>query len=123
VERTLDVDSIEAAVSLRAVGDEQLDAARAARAGRAAHTVYGGQQRTLRQTVLALAAGNRLDDHRSPGEATILVLSGKVQIGTETSAVQGGDGDYLVIPDEIHNLVALEDSVVLLTVVARPTAS
>jgi quercetin dioxygenase-like cupin family protein len=115
----MDVNSIQEAVSLRVVADEQLDAARAARAGRAAHTVYGGKEHALRQTVLALAAGNRLDDHQSPGEATLLVISGKVQIGTATSAVEGGDGDYLVIPDEIHNLVALEDSVVLLTVVAR----
>ena len=107
------------ALSLKSVGDEQLDAARSARAGRAAHTVFGGLDRTLRQTVLALAAGNRLDDHESPGEATLLVLRGRVQIGTATDSVDGGEGDYLVIPDEIHNLVALEDSVVLLTVVAR----
>lgn len=107
-----------AAFSLRRVGDEQLDAARAARAGRAAHTVFGGQDRALRQTVLALAAGNRLDDHQSPGEATLLVLRGKVQIGTATHTVGGAEGDFLVIPDEVHNLVALEDSAVLLTVVA-----
>ncbi|PRC42595.1 cupin, partial [Mycobacterium sp. ITM-2017-0098] len=33
--------------------------------------------------------------------------------------VEGVIGDFLVIPDEVHNLVAVEDSVVLLTVVAR----
>lgn len=107
------------ALSLTGVGDEQLDAARAARAGRAAHTVFGGQGRALRQTVLALAAGSRLDDHQNPGEGTLVVLRGKVQMGTAASSVDGAEGDYLVIPDEIHNLVALEDSVVLLTVVAR----
>lgn len=106
-------------ISLRGLGEQQLDAARDARAGRAAQSVYGGQQRTLRQTVLALTAGNRLDDHESPGEATLLVLRGRVQIGSPTGTVEGGEGDYLVIPDERHNLVALEDSVVLLTVVPR----
>ncbi|PRC50199.1 cupin, partial [Mycobacterium sp. ITM-2017-0098] len=70
-------------VSLRGLADEQLDAARGARAGRAAHTVYGGREHALRQTVLALAEGNRLDDHESPGEATLVVLHGRVQLGTE----------------------------------------
>jgi quercetin dioxygenase-like cupin family protein len=107
------------AVSLKDVGDEQLDAAKAARAGRSARTVFGGQQHTLRQTVLALAAGNRLDDHENPGEATIVVLRGRVRIGTPAASVDGGEGDFLVIPDERHNLVAVQDSVVLLTVVAR----
>lgn len=73
----------------------------------------------LRQTVLALAAGNRLDDHDSPGEATLLVLIGKVELGSAAGAVTAAEGDYLPIPDERHNLQALTDSVVLLTVVAR----
>ncbi|MCK0174936.1 MULTISPECIES: cupin [Mycobacteriaceae] len=106
-------------LSLKGIGDEQLDAARDARAGRAAHTVFGGRERTLRQTVLALTAGSRLDDHQSPGEATLVVLRGRIQLGTATGATEGAEGDYLVVPDEIHNLVAVEDSVVLLTVVAR----
>ncbi len=111
----MDVD----ALSLRALGEEQLAAARSGPAGRAARTVYGGRERTLRQTVLALAAGNRLDDHENPGEATLLVLSGEVQLGTSSGAVTGVEGDYLTIPDERHNLAAVTDSVVLLTVVAR----
>lgn len=106
-------------VSLRGLADEQLDAAHSARAGRAAHTVYGGKEHALRQTVLALAAGNRLDDHESPGEATLVVLHGRIQLGTAANVVEGAIGDFLVIPDEVHNLVAVEDSVVLLTVVAR----
>ncbi|PRC55136.1 cupin, partial [Mycobacterium sp. ITM-2017-0098] len=77
------------------------------------------REHALRQTVLALAEGNRLDDHESPGEATLVVLHGRVQLGTEAHVVEGVIGDFLVIPDEVHNLVAVEDSVVLLTVVAR----
>lgn len=107
------------ALSLRAVGEKQLAEARSGPAGRAARTVYGGRERTLRQTVLALAGGNRLDDHENPGQATLLVLSGEVQLGTSTGAVTGTEGDFLIIPDERHNLAALTDAVVLLTVVAR----
>lgn len=106
-------------ISLSAVGDEQIAAATAARAGRAAHTVYGGRDHALRQTILALASGHGLDDHESPGEATLLVLRGRIRLGTATAKVEGAEGDYLVIPDERHNVEALEDSVVLLTVVAR----
>ena len=106
-------------VSLKTLCDEQLAAAAAAPAGRAARTVYGGHERKLRQTALALGAGRRLDDHESPGEATLLVLRGRVRLGTATETAECGEGEYLVIPLERHNLEALQDSVVLLTVVAK----
>ena len=70
------------ALSLKTLSDEQLGAARDAHSGRAAHTVYGGHEHKLRQTVIALAEGHRLDDHESPGEATLLVLRGRVRLGT-----------------------------------------
>lgn len=107
------------ALSLSAVGDQQIAAATAAHAGRSAHTVYGGRGHALRQIVLALAGGHGLDDHESPGEATLLVLRGRIRLGTATTTVEGIAGDYLVIPEQRHNVAALEDSVVLLTVVVR----
>lgn len=107
------------ALSLQRLADEQIEAAKAASAGRSAHTVYGGREHTLRQTVLALAAGHGLDDHESPGEATLLVLRGQVQLNGASASVEGSAGDYLPIPNERHSLAALEDSAVLLTVVAK----
>lgn len=105
---------------MAAVVDEQIDAAKAHRAGRSAHTIYGGSGHTLRQTVLALAAGQRLDDHESPGEATLLVLRGNVRLATTSGqTIDAVEGQYLEIPQERHNLVAAEDSAVLLTVVAK----
>lgn len=104
-------------VSLTDLGDEQLEAARGAHAGRAAHTVHGGHEHSLRQTVIALASGHQLDDHESPGEATLLVLKGRVRLGTSTESVEASSGDLLVLPGERHHLAGLEDSVVLLTVV------
>jgi len=35
-----------------------------------AHTVYGGHEHVLRQTVIALVGGSRLEEHENPGEAT-----------------------------------------------------
>ncbi len=106
-------------LSLSVIADEQITAARSAPSGRSAQTVYGGRGHALRQTVLALAGGHGLNEHESPGEATLLVLRGRIRLGTSAATVEGVAGDYLSIPQERHNVVALEDSVLLLTVVAR----
>jgi quercetin dioxygenase-like cupin family protein len=78
--------------------------------------VYGGQERTLRQTVLALVAGQRLDEHENPGEATLHVLHGRVRLAAGDIAEEGQTGDLLVIPDARHILETLEETAVLLTV-------
>lgn len=103
-------------VSLTVLSRQQLAAAHDSPSGRSAHTVYGGHQHTLRQTVIALTAGTRLDDHDSPGEATLQVLHGRVQLTSANTRWDGRLGDHLVIPPTRHGLHALDDSVVLLTV-------
>jgi quercetin dioxygenase-like cupin family protein len=103
-------------VSLTALARQQLAAAHDAHSGRSAHTVYGGHQHTLRQTVIALTAGTSLDDHESPGDATLQVLHGRVQLTTSETSWDGRPGDHLVIPATRHGLHAVDDCVVLLTV-------
>ena len=105
-------------ISLGTVVDEQLAAARTANSGRAAHTLHGGHDHFLRQTVIALLAGHELGEHQSPGEATLQVLLGKVRLTVGDDAGEGSAGDYLVIPPARHALLAIEDSAVLLTVLA-----
>ena len=61
-------------LSLDSIAQEQATRAAAAPGGRSAQTVYGGHEHALRQTVLALTAGSSLDEHESPGEATVQVL-------------------------------------------------
>ena len=68
--------------SLTALVRQHLALAAAASSGRSAHTVYGGHEHTLRQTMIALAAGRALDDHENPGEATLQVLHGRVRLTT-----------------------------------------
>lgn len=106
--------------SLGALAREQLELARAATSGRSASTVYGGHEHVLRQTMIALIGGRRLDDHANPGEATVHVLSGRVSLNAGGTAWSGSPGDLLIVPDSIHSLEALEDSVVLLTVAKTP---
>jgi quercetin dioxygenase-like cupin family protein len=95
---------------------EELAAARAAANGRSARTIHGGHQHALRQTVIALAAGSALAEHRSPGEATLQVLHGRVRLTTATDSHEACPGNLLVIPAERHGLSAIDDSAVLLTV-------
>src|SRR5690242_6516177 len=95
-------------ISLTALIRQQLAAAHDTQSGRSAHTVYGGHQHTLRQTLIALTAGTRLDDHDSPGEATLQVLLGRVRLTSADSSWDGRVGDHLVIPPTRHGLHALD---------------
>ena len=104
-------------LSLIATAREQTRKAVAASGGRAAHTVYGGHDRSLRQTVIALPAGSVLAEHENPGEATVHVLTGRVRLDGTRASWEGSPGGLLGVPQERHSLSALEDSSVLLTVV------
>lgn len=103
--------------SLTTLGEELLATARRASAGRAARTILGGQTHRLRQTLIALADGRAMGEHDSPGEATIQVLGGSVRLTSANHDWSGSEGALGIIPPERHELEALADSVVLLTVV------
>lgn len=118
--------------SLNSLAVEALAAAQGAPNGRSAKTLHieagsdaavaadGTRARAaggaLRQTLLALIAGQGLSEHESPGDATLLVLRGRVQLSTAGESWDGTVGDLLVIPPERHELLAVDDSAVLLTV-------
>ncbi|GAA1314420.1 cupin domain-containing protein [Pseudonocardia xinjiangensis] len=109
--------------SLTALARQQLELARNASSGRSAQTVFGGHEHVLRQTVIALAAGHGLDEHESPGEATVHVLHGRVRLSAGEEGWEGSPGDLLIVPPARHTLDALTDSAVLLTVAKGRTHS
>jgi uncharacterized protein (DUF2249 family)/quercetin dioxygenase-like cupin family protein len=102
--------------SLTAQARHQLDHARAASSGRSAETLYGGHEHVLRQTLIALKAGQRLEEHDNPGEATVQVLEGRIVLAAGDASWSGWRGDLLTVPDARHSLEAIDDAVVLLTV-------
>jgi len=102
--------------SLTALARQQLKIAATASSGRSAQTVYGGHEHVLRQTVIALVSGEKLDEHDNPGEATVHVLHGRVRLTAGELGWEGSPGDLIIVPDARHALEALQDSAVLLTV-------
>lgn len=102
--------------SLLQLAETEMASAREASSGRAAATIYGGQEHDLRQTLIALVSGQSLGEHESPGEATLQVLSGDVRLTAGDESWNGTTGDHLIIPRARHDLLALSDAVVLLTV-------
>lgn len=105
--------------SLTGEAERHLVVARGASSGRSSVTLFGGREHDLRQTLIALAAGHSLGEHESPGEATLQVLSGAVRLTAGEEVWDGEAGDHLVIPPHRHDLHAVTDAAVLLTVASR----
>ncbi len=108
-------------IDVHALAAELLAEATAADAGRAArtlpHPVDG-----LRQTLIALTAGSVMDEHESPGAASLMVIRGRVRLLAGDDDVLVGPHQIAPVPDRRHSLRAEEQSVVLLTV-ALPARS
>jgi quercetin dioxygenase-like cupin family protein len=104
-----------APIDVHALAGELLQRATTESAGRAAqtlpHPVDG-----LRQTLIALREGAEMDEHESPGAASLMVIRGRVRLRAGDDSVDLGPHQIVPIPDRRHSLEAPEQSVVLLSV-------
>ena len=101
-------------MTLLTIGTDQLEEARISTAGRASRTLHSGTR--LRQTLIALTAGTRMNEHQSPGDATVLCLRGHVTLHTRERTIAVAEGELVDAPPERHDVVADQDSVLILTV-------
>ena len=85
----------------------------------AARTLVGDQDHQLRQTVIALCADATMREHESPGEATLYVLQGEVDLVAGSDTARLSAGEIAEIPHERHSVHAVSDAVVLLTAMPR----
>ena len=103
-------------IDLNALAAEHLAAAKGASNGRSSTKLVGDHTSLLRSNLIALAEGAALQDHESPGDATLTVLVGSIDFRAGDDAVALSAGQMLVIPPERHGLTARTDAVVVLTV-------
>jgi quercetin dioxygenase-like cupin family protein len=101
---------------LTALAAEHLAAAREASNGRSSSKLIGDHTRLLRKNLIALTAGAVLQDHESPGEATLLVLQGQIEFRAGEKSVTLDAGNLIEIPPVRHGLTAVTDAVVILSV-------
>ena len=99
------------------IAAEQMRIARASESGRSAVTVFRGDM--LSQTLLALAEGSALAEHENPGEATLQVVTGRIELTAADHTLVVGAGELVPIPASRHSVAALADSAILLTVARR----
>jgi quercetin dioxygenase-like cupin family protein len=107
--------------SLTALADGLLNHALSASSHRDMRTIDGGRPHLLYQSVIALACGQRIEEHDNPGEATVQVLRGRVRVTAGDDSTDASTGQLLILPGVWHSVTALEDVVLLLTVAKRTT--
>lgn len=91
-----------------------LEAALADEHGRSAELIL--RDGPMRQSIIALRSGVELNEHNSPDAASLQVLSGRVRV-TGQDVTEIGTGRLDILTHRRHGVLALEDSVFLLTTV------
>ena len=108
--------SPEGPTDLRAMARELLEEAGGLASQRSARTLTPGAGAALKQTLMALKAGARLQDHVAPGPTTLLGLVGTALLSDEHGRVELGEGGWAPCPRGAHSIEAVTDVVVLITV-------
>jgi quercetin dioxygenase-like cupin family protein len=74
----------------------------------------------LNVTVFGLDAGEELTEHQASSAAIVQVLSGRLRFTADGEELDAGPGFWLhMTPNTAHALVAVEPSLMLLTLILR----
>ncbi|MBO8195045.1 cupin [Streptomyces oryzae] len=71
----------------------------------------------LRQSVIALTEGSSLEEHNTPPASSVHVLQGSIRLTEGTADQDVGAGQIQRVPHLRHGVLALEDTVFILTAV------
>ena len=72
--------------------------------------------------LVALERGGRLPEHRAPGAITVLVLGGRIAFTAQGERRELGMHDLITLPVRVpHEVEALEESAILITITAPVT--
>jgi len=72
----------------------------------------------LRVVMISLTKGDSIREHKAKGPVTIQVCSGRITLDVEGRAIDLKAGSLLALDRAIeHNVTAIEDSAILLTIV------
>jgi quercetin dioxygenase-like cupin family protein len=82
--------------------------------------ILQSQQGEGRAILLALPAGERLQEHRVQERAYLVVVTGRVEIASEETIEVGPGGLVVFEPTESHEVSALEDARLLLVLAPWP---
>lgn len=103
---------------LKAMARQLMDEDAFAESGRNALTLVRGDEMTVVLTVIR--AGTALHEHRAPGPATVILLSGNIRMlgGDEKMPLEPGSAVSFTA-DVLHAVEAVEDSAFLIVIGGR----
>lgn len=103
-------------ISIPALAAEELLRAETAHTGRSTGPIFGAADKAMHQLLIAMKKGSSMREHDNPGEVTLYVVTGHLQLSSNGELTSASAGDLLVVPQARHNVEALEDSAFLMTI-------
>lgn len=104
-------------LSLTLTAEQQIAKATNESSGRSVMPLKSDATKKLRQLVVALRAEAALSEHENPGEAVVQVITGHVTLTAGDESWDLFPGNLIAIPQMRHDLRAVADSAVLLTLI------
>ena len=100
---------------LMSMAEKLMEESTSTTSGRASLTLAHGKEITL--VLVALKAGNTLEEHTAPAAATVITLSGNIIFTTSAEKITLEQGEAVIFTaDVLHAVYASEDSAFLIVI-------